>query len=61
MPTYEYECKECKHKWELEQKIVDLPVTICPACKKEQAKRLISGGTSFQLLGGGWYREGYNK
>lgn len=57
--TYEYECEECKHKWEEEQAIKDDPIKICPKCKKESAKRLISGSGGFILVGGGWAKEGY--
>lgn len=60
MPTYEYECLECKSNFEIEQKITDMPLKNCPNCNKENVRRLISGGTGFQLLGGGWYREGYS-
>ena len=59
MPTYEYICESCKHKWEEFGKITDSPATVCPKCKKPDAKRLISGGTSFQLKGGGWARDNY--
>lgn len=56
---YEYECKDCGHLWEKEQKITAEPIKICPKCKKETAKRLVSGGIGFQLKGGGWAKEGY--
>jgi len=59
MPTYDYECMDCGHTWEQEQRMADDPLKECPKCKKETAKRLISGGTSFQLIGGGWAKEGY--
>ena len=61
MPTYEYECKACSHVWETEQKVVDEPIKNCPKCKSDKAVRLISGGTNFILLGGGWYSDGYSK
>lgn len=60
MPTYEYLCKACQHKWETEQSIRDLPLTTCPGCNADTACRQISAGTGFILQGGGWYREGYN-
>lgn len=58
MITYEYECKECGHTWEEEQKISDPKVTTCPKCKKETAVRLVSGGSGFQLKGNGWFKSG---
>ncbi|HVI39523.1 MAG TPA: zinc ribbon domain-containing protein [Anaerovoracaceae bacterium] len=59
MPTYEYECTDCKHGWEEDQSIKDDPVKVCPSCKNETAKRLISG-SNFVLVGGGWAKEGYS-
>lgn len=35
------------------------PLTTCPSCKAETAKRQVSGGTGFILRGGGWYADGY--
>ncbi len=63
MPTYEYFCE--KHKaFEVEQKISDEPLTLCPLCKEEgidtDVKKLISG-SSFILTGGGWASSGYSK
>lgn len=60
MPTYEYQCKACQHTWEADQKITEPPLTDCPECKKPEAKRLISGGTGFQLQGKGWASDGYS-
>ncbi len=58
--TYEYECQECGHTWEEEQKISEEPRKECPRCKKQSAKRLVSGGTGFSLQGMGWFRDGYS-
>jgi len=58
--TYEYVCTECKHEWEHEAKITDDPLQVCPECKKNTAKRLVSGGSGFILSGGGWSKEGYS-
>jgi putative FmdB family regulatory protein len=57
--TYEYICKACGHEWEAEQSIKADPLKKCPKCKKDEAKRLVSGGLGFQLKGGGWAKEGY--
>jgi len=58
MTTYEYICTECEHEWEEQQKMSDDPVTICPECEEETAKRLISGGLGFVLKGQGWFKSG---
>jgi putative FmdB family regulatory protein len=58
MPIYEYRCQSCGKEMEATQRIVDPPLTECPACHKPALERLISA-TSFQLKGSGWYKDGY--
>lgn len=59
--TYEYECMDCGHLWELEQKISEEPSKVCPKCKKKKAKRLISDSIGgFALKGGRWAKSGYS-
>ena len=57
MPVYEYECKVCENVFEIQQKMADAPLTVCPDCTGPVTK-LISMN-SFQLKGGGWYADGY--
>ncbi len=52
MPTYVYECAECG-EFEQQQSIKEPALTRCPKCGGE-VRRLIAGGTSFILKGGGW-------
>ena len=59
MPIYEYACAACGHQFEEWQKITDKPVKVCPKCKAKKVERLISA-TSFQLKGGGWYKDLYS-
>ncbi|MBN1413422.1 MAG: zinc ribbon domain-containing protein [Spirochaetales bacterium] len=54
MPTYDYECKSCKEKFELFQKISDDPITHCPKCNGK-VKRLIGGGLGIIFKGSGFY------
>jgi len=56
--TYEYTCTKCGHDWEADQKITEAPLKKCPECKKSSAKRLISGGSGFELKGTGWFNSG---
>lgn len=56
--TYEYTCTNCKHNWEVEQKITEDSLKDCPACGNKTAKRLISQ-SSFILVGGGWAADNY--
>jgi putative FmdB family regulatory protein len=59
MPTYEYECGACGHRFEERQAITARPVTTCPICKKRKVKRLISGGAGFIFKGSGFYITDY--
>jgi putative FmdB family regulatory protein len=58
MPMYDYLCNK-GHETEVEQRIVDDALTVCPqkGCRSK-AKRLISR-TNFVLKGTGWYAGGY--
>ncbi len=58
MPNYEYQCNKCDEEFELRRKRKDPSPVICPACGKDDNKRLISA-SSFHLKGGGWFDEGY--
>lgn len=56
MPTYEYECKICGHRFEAFQGMSDKPIEKCPKCSSP-VKRLISGGAGiiFSARGGSAY------
>lgn len=46
MPTYEFQCQECKHEWEDFLSIKAPDPEECPSCKaKGKTLRLISGGS----------------
>lgn len=55
MPTYEYECRGCGHRFEEFHKISDAPVRTCPKCRKDKVQRLISAGGGFIFKGSGFY------
>lgn len=58
MPTYEYDCAACGHRFEENQKITADSLTDCPACGEPKLRRLISA-TAFHLKGSGWYKTDY--
>ncbi len=58
MPVYEYECSGCKKIFEIQQRIADAPLAVCPECGAP-VRKMISR-SSFQLKGGGWYSDGYS-
>jgi putative FmdB family regulatory protein len=59
MPTYEYEWKNCGHKFENYQGITEAPVQECPQCRG-QVNRLVSGGGGFILKGNNAAGSGYH-
>lgn len=60
MPTYEYECTQCKHNFEAFQKITDSHLEKCPECGGK-VKRLIKSGAGFIFKGPGFYATDYRK
>lgn len=60
MPTYEYECRKCGHRFERFQSITAAPVKTCPQCKGRVA-RLLSGGAGIIFKGSGFYQTDYKK
>ncbi len=59
MPTYDYTCDACQQQWEEFQSIKAEPLKKCPHCKKNKARRLISGGGGFLFKGSGFYITDY--
>lgn len=59
MPTYDYECQTCGHKFEKFQSITAAPVRKCPACGKRKVKRLPGAGAGVIFRGEGFYQTDY--
>lgn len=59
MPTYDYECSQCGHKWEEFQSITAKPLRKCPECGKLKAKRVIGAGGGIIFKGSGFYQTDY--
>jgi len=57
MPLYEYECRQCRRRFEKIQKFSDPPETACPECGGG-VERLISS-PAFHFKGTGWYVTDY--
>jgi putative FmdB family regulatory protein len=58
MPTYEYQCLKCGHRFEKLQSIKDNPVEKCPLCSQRVA-RLIGAGAGLIFKGAGFYATEY--
>lgn len=54
MPTYEYACKSCGDKLEVQQKFTDDPLTECPACGGPLRK--VFGKVGIAFKGSGFYK-----
>jgi putative FmdB family regulatory protein len=54
MPTYDYACGECEHRFSEMQSIKSDPLRICPRCSKEGLRRLVSPGLPPCFKGGGF-------
>jgi len=66
MPTYEYICQKCGHKFELFQSMAADALTVCPKdqCPKKrwgkgEVKRVIGTGAGFLFKGSGFYETDY--
>jgi len=59
MPTYDYVCTACDHRWELFQSIKANPVRKCPECGRLKARREIGTGAGIIFKGSGFYQTDY--
>jgi putative FmdB family regulatory protein len=60
MPTYEYACTECEHRFENFQSITSDPLSECPECKGK-LRRLIGRGGALIFKGSGFYETDYKR
>lgn len=61
MPIYEFKCTKCRKKYE---EILSFSEPKPETCKEESCEgnlELQISKSSFELKGGGWYKQGYNK
>lgn len=61
MPTYDYACKACGHRFEHFQSMSSDPLTACPECGQDELKRLIGAGSALIFKGSGFYCTDYKK
>ncbi|WP_309114914.1 FmdB family zinc ribbon protein [Saccharothrix sp.] len=54
MPTYQYACTECDHRFEAVQSFSDSALTECPECKGKLRK--LYGAVGVVFKGSGFYR-----
>ena len=59
MPTYQYECGDCGHQFEIMQSIAGEKLKKCPSCEKNMLHRLIGRGAGIIFKGSGFYETDY--
>ncbi len=59
MPTYEYVCENCDHRFEKFQSFKARPLKKCPECGKMRLNRLIGAGAGVIFKGSGFYQTDY--
>jgi putative FmdB family regulatory protein len=57
VPTYQYKCKQCDHRFEVFQRITEDALTECPECHGLIQRVLFPAGVVFK--GSGWYVTDY--
>lgn len=61
MPTYDYECGSCGHRFEIFEKVHDQRSKPCVKCKKGKAKRMPGAGAGFIFKGSGFHVTDYKR
>ena len=59
MPTYDYLCNSCDHRFELFQSIKASAKRKCPECGRLTLRRLIGPGAAIIFKGSGFYQTDY--
>jgi len=59
MPTYEYICDHCEHRFELFQQMTDPVKRKCPECGRLALRRLVGAGAGVIFRGNGFYQTDY--
>jgi len=58
MPTYDYQCDRCGHRFEHFQQMSDAPLEACPQCGGK-VRRLIGTGAGIIFKGSGFHATDY--
>lgn len=59
MPTYDYLCDGCGHRFEEFQSMTAKALRKCPECGKNSLQRLIGAGAGVIFKGSGFYETDY--
>jgi putative FmdB family regulatory protein len=61
MPTYDYVCRKCGHRFEQFQPMTESPLAKCPKCGRDALERLIGPGAGILFKGSGFYETDYKR
>ena len=61
MPTYDYSCAACGHRFERFESINDDATKACPKCGKKKARRMLGTGAGLIFKGSGFYTTDYKR
>lgn len=61
MPTYDYKCEGCDHRFEHFQTMSSDTLKTCPECSEDTLRRLIGSGSALIFKGSGFYCTDYKK
>ncbi len=61
MPTYDYVCSACRHRFERFESIRDDGPKDCPKCGRRKARRLLGTGAGLIFRGSGFYATDYGR
>lgn len=61
MPTYDYECAACGHRFDELQSFSAPPLKTCPRCGQDTLVRLFGGGAAVIFKGSGFYETDYRR
>jgi len=59
MPTYDYVCDHCGHRFEQMQSFREEPLQTCPKCQTNALRRLFGTGAAILFKGSGFYETDY--
>ena len=59
MPTYDYQCDNCAHEFEIFQSMTAKVLKKCPQCGQLSLRRMIGTGAAVLFKGSGFYATDY--